>query len=172
MTSTRRATLLGAALFLLIATPFALRSCDTPNDQRLRGLGASAVTEDRGDGKFTVAGGVTQPMSPGIDVPIVLRIVNPYDFDLAVTRLVVSVASVEAPAADLSHTCTIDDFVVVQLPPQAAVSIAPHDSTMVDSTNGPGASRPTISLLNRAVNQDGCKGAEVALRYSAEGRGD
>ena len=172
MTRERRTTWLVALATLVITGSFVLRSCDTPNGGRLDGLGASSLEQRRGDETFTVTGDVTQPMSPGIDVPIVLRIANPYDFGLAVSSLVVSVISVDAPAADLSHTCTVDDFVVVQLSPQAAVMIAPHDSTTVDSIDGPGASRPTISLLNRAVNQDGCKGAKVALGYSAQGRGD
>jgi len=170
MTRERHTTWLVALAILVAAAVLALRSCDTPNARRIGGLGASSAEQGRGDGTFTVAGDVTQPIAPGIDVPIVLRFTNPYDFDFAASHLVVSVSSVETRVADLSQTCTVDDFAVVQLSPQATVTIPSHDSTTVGSIGGSGAGRPTISLIDRAVNQDGCKDATVRLRYSAQGR--
>ena len=168
MTTTQRTTLLGASSILLVATLLSLRSCDVPDARAGAGLGTSDTDNRRRT--FTVTGVVREVMTPGAKVPIDLRVTNPYDFDLAVSHLVVSITSVRARGQDASHPCTVADFAVVQLPAKATTMIAPHVTSAPAALTAARLSPPTISLIERAVNQDGCTNATLRLRYSAQGR--
>jgi len=81
----------------------------------------------------------------------------------------VAVVVIHAPRADADHPCSAADFQVRELSGGGVLRLA-HDS--VNTLSGlklPTANWPAVGMLNRPVNQDGCKGASVTLEYEASG---
>ena len=91
---------------------------------------------------------------------------QPLDFDINntasvnqyVTSVVVAMTGVAGPNIDASHPCTTGDFTLVQ-PNAINADLTPGNHSYAPS----GAS---LALNNSASNQDGCKGATVALSYT------
>jgi hypothetical protein len=124
------------------------------------GVGASA---------FRISGDGTQPIFPGLMVPIDLRITNPHDVTLAVTGLDVTVRRVTAPNADASRPCSAADFALVQVPSSIRVSLPALSTRALSSLDIARTAWPRVGMINRPVNQDGCKGATLTLAYTGSG---
>lgn len=136
-------------------------------------LGRSAG--ETGDGRvgdlsaFTISGDVGNAITPGVMAPLDLSLDNPNDRDLVVDRITVTVTDVDAPQADADHPCSVADFDVRQLADGIAVTLL---ASGMDDLSGLGVARgdwPAVGMLNRPVNQDGCKGAFLTLSYEARG---
>lgn len=82
-----------------------------------------------------------------------------YITDVVITKGAVTKA-IGAPAGP----CTAADFIVVQ--PTLIPADIPGGDTAYPS-GGTGGNSATIRLDNTTSNQDGCKGAEIALTYTA-----
>ena len=118
---------------------------------------------------FTISGDARRPISPGELVPIDLRLDNTSDLDLAIDHITVAVVGVDAPQADADHPCTVADFEVRQLPGGVVLRIAGNSAENLSGMDLPEANWPAVSMVDRSVNQDGCKGASLTLRYEASG---
>jgi hypothetical protein len=118
---------------------------------------------------FTIAGDAAEPNSPGVMVPLDLEFMNPHDAALSVTDLSVTVRDVSAPNADNLHPCTAGDFAVAQVSSSLAITVAGRATSTLTSLGVPRASWPQVAMIDRPVNQDGCKGASLALAYTASG---
>ncbi len=82
-----------------------------------------------------------------------------------VNNLTVTIASVTAPNATLSHPCGTVDFAVTQFSGAYPFYI-PQGTSSLSSLGFASTTWPTVRLINRPVNQDGCKGATVNLTYT------
>jgi hypothetical protein len=75
-----------------------------------------------------------------------------------VTSVVVAMTGVTGPNIDVTHPCTTGDFTLVQ--PNAI------NSDLTPGNHSYAPSGASLALDNTASNQDGCKGATVALSYT------
>jgi hypothetical protein len=123
-----------------------------------------------GDQSFAITGDLTAPVSPGIAVPLDLRIVNTREDALLVTELTVTIRSVDAPNATESRPCDPRDFVVEQIPAAAILRVDPKTSSTLTQLGLAHEDWPRIGMVAAATNQDGCKGASLDLGYTAIGR--
>lgn len=118
---------------------------------------------------FAIEGNATEPISPGVRAPLDLKLTNPHDFRMSVTDLRVTVQRVIAPNADDAHPCSIGDFTVGQTSGSVAMTVAARATSTLSSLGLARAAWPQVGMLDRSVNQDGCKGASLTLGYAASG---
>jgi hypothetical protein len=116
-----------------------------------------------------IEGDVVEPVSPGVMVSIDLRFTNPHDFPLSITDLSVAVRDVSAPNADESHSCSVEDFAVEQTPADLRIPLAAGGTSTLSSLGLPRVMWPRMGMVDRPLNQDGCKGASLRLSYAASG---
>ena len=83
----------------------------------------------------------------------------------------VSIAAVSAPNATADLPCSADDFAVTQYSGAYPLTLAASETTTLSSRGIPASQWPALTLVNRAVNQDGCKGASVSLSYGGSAAG-
>lgn len=114
-------------------------------------------------------GGVSRAISPGKMVALDLTLDNTNDLDLDIDRITVVVVSVDAPQADADHPCSAADFEVRQLAGGVVLRVAGKSSASLSGLDLPQENWPAVGMINRPVNQDGCKGATLTLRYEASG---
>jgi hypothetical protein len=139
---------------------------------------------DRPHARFDILGRVQSPLAPGDMQPIEVALFNRFHHVLWISGLKVTVA------IDAAHTaagCSASrDFVVTQLPrsiyPIRLPARSPYSPSWPARMAWPGAQRwrlhdlgvpvlPTISMPNLAdVDQDGCKGARLHLKFWASSR--
>jgi hypothetical protein len=148
-------------LALLVVAPNVLN----PGD-----VGANADVNLTNRREFAIKGNAPTPLSPGRMVPLDLRFVNDHPRRLLVGRLAVTLRLIHAPHADRSHPCTQGDFAVQQAPRTLEVTVPARSGRHLSGLGVLPARWPHVGMLNRPVNQDGCKGATVALTYHAAGR--
>ncbi|HMA47372.1 MAG TPA: hypothetical protein VKP11_09255 [Frankiaceae bacterium] len=114
---------------------------------------------------FGIAGDIGSLLQPGETAPLDLTLTNPNDRPIRVTSLSVAIATVTAPHASVARPCGVADFVVAQLPGAASFTIPAHSSRTLTALGLAPSSMPSLSMVNSAANQDGCKGATVGLSY-------
>jgi hypothetical protein len=119
------------------------------------------------DPALTIRGTPSELLSPGGAASIDLQLTNPHGSRLNVNRLVVSITGVQAPQADLSHPCTVEDFAVSQFSGSYGFALAPSSNRSLSQLGFPAQRWPTLSMLDRPIDQDGCQGASVSLSFSA-----
>ena len=132
-------------------------------------------TKDSGSGSvhgpmsFTISGEVRGALAPGSMVPVDLSLENPNDFELDVEGITVTVRDVDAPRADTNRPCSVADFAVRQVPGSVVLSLG---GKRTQDLSGLGLARgdwPAVGMLNRPINQDGCREAVLTLGYEANG---
>jgi hypothetical protein len=119
-----------------------------------------------GDGPVAITGTVQLPLSPGVSSPIHVTLMNPNPHRLLIRRVKVMVTGISAPSADAAHPCTIDDFEVRQMP-RGILRLPAGRAVDLVELGTPEQSWPHLAMRNRALNQDGCQGAEITLTYRA-----
>lgn len=118
---------------------------------------------------FAIEGNATEPISPGVRAPLDLTLTNPHDVPMSVTGLSVSVQKVSAPNADDVHPCAVGDFAVDQASNSFEITLAARSTSTLTDLGLARSKRPHVGMLDRPVNQDGCKGASLTLAYTASG---
>ncbi len=116
---------------------------------------------------LTISGTVQGQLAPGVLQPLDLSLANWHPFALSVTGLVVKVDGITAPNADVGHPCTVDDFVVRQLAAPSPFTVNASTESRLSGLGFTEAQLPAVGMLDRPVNQDGCRGASVSLGYTA-----
>ncbi|MDQ3155449.1 MAG: hypothetical protein M3Q98_01805 [Actinomycetota bacterium] len=162
------------ALILVIAAIILLRSCDPTKSGDGDGDSGGSGEGRSGDpsSSFTIKGNASEVISPGVTVSLDLEITNPHNFPLAVTGLDVTLSDIDAPRAGGARPCTVGDFQLTQAS-DVAITIAARSTSTFSSLDLDRKTWPQVGMLNRPVNQDGCKGASLKLGYTASGtRGD
>lgn len=171
MIVSRRRLLFGCATALLAAATAVAAVAVTSGDRgEVPGTGVDGHADVRlGARSFRITGDAVRPLSPGRSAPINVRFANPHGAPLRVTGLRVRVRAVSAPNSDAHHRCSRRDYTVRQVRPGFAVRVPGH---VTRSLSGLGVRRkawPRVGMLNRPVNQDGCKGASLTLAYVGSG---
>lgn len=115
-------------------------------------------------GRVWISGTVQTRLSPGAVSPIVVTFRNPNPRAIAMKRLRIKVATISAPNADAAHPCTKVDFEIKQLRTRNLL-IPAGRSTDLAGLGIPPSRWPSLAMRNRPVNQDGCKGASIKLRF-------
>jgi hypothetical protein len=115
-------------------------------------------------GRVWISGTVKTQLSPGVSAPITVTFHNSNPEVITMRRLRVRIAGVSAPRADAAHPCTPADFEVKQLRTRKLV-IPARRATDLAGLGIPVLRWPTLAMRNRPVNQDGCKGASITLRF-------
>lgn len=118
---------------------------------------------------FMISGTPEGELAPGGSAPVDLVLTNPHAFTVSVTSLHVGVRRIRAPRADAGHPCTARDFELAQF--SGPGFELPAASTTRLGRLGLAAARwPRVSMRDRPLNQDGCKGASLTLGYRGAGR--
>jgi hypothetical protein len=115
---------------------------------------------------FKVRGTAAGLLTPGGAASIDLRLTNPNGVPLKIERLVASILRVRAPEASLSHPCTVGDFAVVRFSGAYGFKLPASRTSSLSQLGFPPGQWPAVLMLNRPVNQDGCKRASLTLSYS------
>lgn len=118
---------------------------------------------------FTLRGDAANPISPGLMAPLDLTFTNRHDGPVAVTDLRVTVRGVRAPNADDAHPCAVGDFAVDQASNDLSITVPARGTSTLSGLDLSRAKWPQVGMVERSVNQDGCKGASLTLVYSASG---
>ena len=116
---------------------------------------------------IALAGDATAALHPGTAVPVDLEITNTRMMPVEVREIRVEITRISAPNATELHPCSLEDYTIAQTRPTIAIAVAALASKRLSASTLPVAEWPQVHMLNRQVNQDGCKGATLTLRYSA-----
>jgi hypothetical protein len=119
--------------------------------------------------KVKVTGVVQGELRPGTSVPILLTFQNPNRHKVQMKRVRVRIGGIVAPNADAAHPCTTADFSIQQMSRRTLLQLRSKRSTDLAALHLPMDAWPWLTMLNRPLNQDGCKGADVTLRLKARG---
>ena len=125
-------------------------------------------------GDFTISGRVSGLLVPGRSLPLSLNLSNPNQIPLSVISLSVTMEKLTRTPYAIGHhqPCSLDDYAVIQYRGPYPL-VVPGSSGLTLSKLGVAADQwPQIQLINRPVNQDGCKGAFLTLSYSGSGHED
>jgi hypothetical protein len=159
---------------MFVCNTFACIPADTDRpggDNNFSGRGTDR-TELANQSSFEITGSPTKPMSPGVHVPLDLRMQNPSKTSMSVHDLMVVVRRVDAPRATERLPCLVEDFTVEQAPDGIDLTLPPEATTSLSALSVPNMQWPRVGLRNTSVNQDGCKGASLTLEFSASGTVD
>jgi len=126
-------------------------------------------TELANQSSFVISGSPTEPISPGVQVPLDLHLQNSNKTSMSVTDLEVIVRAIDAPNATEQRPCLIEDFTVAQVPDGLDLTLPPEATSSLSGLSVTNTQWPQVGLRNTSVNQDGCKGASVILDFSASG---
>jgi len=133
------------------------------------GEGSGDLGLSNSSGSFTIQGLITESISPGLKVPLDLKLTNPNASAMVIKNLRVTVKVVQAPNADRAHPCTPKDFTTGTASRRPHITIAAESTSTLSNLGIPSGSWPFVGMLNRPVDQDGCKGASLTLAYAASG---
>lgn len=163
---TRREAGLAIVLAIIVALCLLVfRGCGPEG----RAAAATGVGSLSTPSSFMISGDVIRPITPGELVALDLRLENTNDLDLRIDRITVAVVDVDAPQSDKRHPCSAADFEVRQLSGSVVLRLAGYSTDSLSGLKLPEANWPAVGMLNRPVNQDGCKGASLTLNYEASG---
>ncbi len=144
------------------------KASDRPGGDNYSGRG-SDQTELANQSGFVITASPTEPISPGAQVPLDLRLQNPNKNSLSVTDVEVTVRDVSAPNSSEQLPCLVEDFTVAQAPEDLDLTLPPETTSSLSGLSLPSAQWPHVGLRNTSVNQDGCKGASLTLDFKAAG---
>jgi hypothetical protein len=116
--------------------------------------------------RVRITGTVQTTLIPGVSSPIRLGFTNPNKHPVRIRQVRVTVTRVTAPFADAAHPCGAADFEVRQLR-RGVLRIPAKRFTDLAGLGVPVSGWPQVVMRNRPVNQDGCKGAQLTLKYRA-----
>lgn len=119
----------------------------------------SATTGTSTPVTVTQVGAVTGLVPGGPAGAVNFKINNPASFNQYITTVLITKGAVTGPNVSVATPCTAADFTLVQ-PDSIDDDLTPGDHTYSPS----GA---TLKLDNTTSNQDGCKGASIALAFDA-----
>jgi len=141
---------------------------DKPDRDNYSGRG-SDQTELANQSSFVISASPTKLLSPGVRIPLDLRLRNSNKTALSVTGVEVNVLKVDAPNSSAQFPCLIEDFTVTQVPDDLDLTLPPDATSSLSGLSLPSANWPQVGLRNTSVNQDGCKGASLTLDFTADG---
>ena len=141
---------------------FSVWAVDAAGNRSLAGASWSwTILENKA---FGIAGTLSPNLYPGANLPLDLKLTNPYNFTLRVTSLTVQVTG---PHPTSTTNCRAD--VTGSTTAGLALDIPANQSRQLSSfaslANWP-AGWPRVAMANTNQNQDACKGTTFTLSYS------
>jgi hypothetical protein len=115
----------------------------------------------------TIAGSPARRLMPGAVVPIDLLLTNAHASRLVVASMSARIQGLSAPNADAAHPCTTADFAVSQFSGSYGFALAPSSTRSLAELGIAPDQWPAVTMLDRPINQDGCRGATITLAYGA-----
>lgn len=168
-TVARKRFVLGCVLALLIGAAIVLFVNRGPAATVAAGDGTGGAALSTSAGPFTIEGTATKPISPGVSTSLDLKLTNPHDIPMSVTDISVTVQQVSAPNSNVAHPCSVGDFTADQASSGRKITVAARSTSTLSDLGLARADQPHVGMLNRSVNQDGCKGASLTLAFTASG---
>jgi hypothetical protein len=129
------------------------------------------TTPRGGNANFLIGGDLSGFLIPGLTEPIDLALTNPGSAEISITELLVSIESIAAPQADQTHPCTLDDFSVTQFSGAYGFTVGPSETSTLSALGFPEEQMPQVTMLDRPLNQNGCKGASLGFSYAGTATG-
>lgn len=117
----------------------------------------------------TITAEAAGAFAPGVTVPLNLAFENRNDFALTLGEVRVAVTGIDAPRAKAGRPCTQADYTVRQLAADVRLMIDADSVTDLRALGLDADELPAVTLVDRPVNQDGCKGAALTLTYQTVG---
>ena len=118
-------------------------------------------------GRLFAAGDIAEPLAPGVARPVNLVLTNAFATAVDVTALTATIVSV-APVP--GGACSEADFTTTPASLPQPLRLLAETSRTLLALGLPRGAWPVVTMVDRPVSQDGCKGAAVALRFNVEGR--
>ncbi|MGN6635029.1 MAG: COG1470 family protein [Oryzihumus sp.] len=120
-----------------------------------------------------VVSGDVDGLAPGLLRPLDLTVTNQDKKPVSVTNLAVSLQSVSRTPYAVAHglACGLTDYAVRQYSGPYPLAVPGLASRSLDQLGIPAGQWPQVMLVDRPVNQDGCKGATLTLGYAGSGQG-
>jgi hypothetical protein len=115
---------------------------------------------------FRIDAVTTAALAPQASVPLELWFTNPNSVDFVVTDLTAEISGVHAPGA-----CGPADFEVSQFSGGYGFVVSGLRRTSLSQLGIATAQWPHLTMMNRPVNQDGCRNALVTLRFTGKAAG-
>lgn len=117
--------------------------------------------------------GSVDGLAPGVLRPLDLTVTNEDKKPVSVTNLTVSLQSVTRTPYAVSHglPCSLTDYAVRQYSGPYPLAVPGLSSRSLSQLGLPAGQWPQVVLVDRPVNQDGCKGATLTLGYAGSGQG-
>lgn len=136
----------------------------TPVDRPPKGSPDSAPPAQAPPGEPGAPPGEPMRLAPGSGGSLDASLANPFGEDVDVTVLEVAIVAIGAPNATALRPCGPVDFVAGPYtgPP---IRLQAGATRSLEELDVPRRLWPTIAMVDRPVNQDGCKGAQLTLRY-------
>ena len=151
-------------VFWFLGVPREGRSIAEASDGGKDGATVQAVPS------FTISGDAKGEIRPGVMLPLDLSLKNPTDKELSVDKIKVTLSDIDAPRATANRPCTAADFEVRQIGGGVdAFRLEAKGAKKLSELDVVVQQRPALGMINRPVNQDGCKGATLTLGYKADG---
>ena len=131
-----------------------------------RGHDTVWVGPGHGAARIRITGSVRAPLRPGVSAPVRIGLLNTTMRPVRIRRVRVFIDGITAPHADARHPCTAEDFEVLQMR-RGVLEVPAGRYVDLTALRVPVPDWPQLTMRNRPVNQDGCKGASLTLRYRA-----
>lgn len=123
------------------------------------------------EGSFSIRGDLGGLLKPDLALPLDLGLTNANSTPLSISNLDVSIAGVSAPQADVTHLCSAADFSIDQFSGAYGLIVPAQTTRTLSELGFAEGQMPQVGMLNRSVNQDGCKGSTVTLAFTGEAEG-
>jgi hypothetical protein len=120
-------------------------------------------------GLVRISGIPSGRLTPGLSAFLDLVLTNPNAFPVTVRSLIVQVQTISAPRANLALPCSAQDFTVAQFS-GGGLRLRAASTTSLGHLGVAQTLWPRVSMADRTVDQDGCKGASLTLDYRGVGR--
>jgi len=124
-----------------------------------------AIPQPEPSGGFTISGSLPTLLSPGTGGPLPLTVSNPFDFDLTVTALTVTVRpgssrpGCDGPAnLQVTQSNTASGSIWIVVPAHGSLTLPAQ-----------GATAPQVTMRDLATNQDACKNATFSFSLGGAG---
>jgi len=114
---------------------------------------------------FQIQGEAVGELSPGVSVPVDVRVTNPESSAMSLKSLETSVDAVNAPGAVPGLPCSVADFHVSQLEISEPLDVPASSTTSLGALGIPESEWPRIHMLRSSTNQDGCRRATLELGF-------
>ena len=120
----------------------------------------------RVSGGFTIGGNAPDLFYPGTSEPLDLALTNPFNFDIKVLSVSITVEPVPAKNGVPDPACPATSNLLVTRPLGATLTVPARSTKSLSDLGVPQAEWPVLTMPDLPTNQDACEGATFTLLYS------